>query len=160
MELRQAGIVVSRPRVARMMKSVNLKSIIRKRYRVQTTDSRHAYAVSENYLERNFTAERLSQKWVSALTYIKTDEGWLYLTAVMDLADRKVIGWALSETMRTIDTTVAAFKMATKNRPIVDSLLFHSDRGVQYACHKFTSELKKWSMGQSMSRKGNCWIIP
>jgi len=157
MELKQAGIPVSRQRVARAMNRANLKSIVRRKYRVQTTDSRHNYVVFENYLARDFTTERLAQKWVSDLTYIKTGEGWLYLTTVIDLADRKVIGWALSETMKAADTTVAAFKMATGNRPVVQPLLFHSDRGVQYACSEFTEQLKKWPVKQSMSRKGNCW---
>jgi putative transposase len=157
MTLRQTGIVVSRPRVARVMKRANLRSIVRQKCRVQTTDSKHGYAVSENYLQQDFTAERLAQKWVSDLTYIKTGEGWLYLTAVIDLADRKVVGWALSASMRAAATTVAAFKMATRNRPVGAPLLFHSDRGVQYACHEFTRELKKWPVKQSMSRKGNCW---
>ena len=157
MELKQAGIPVSRQRVARAMNRANLKSIVRRKYRVQTTDSRHNYVVFANYLSRDFTTERLAQKWVSDLTYIKTGEGWLYLTTVIDLADRKVIGWALSETMKAADTTVAAFKMATGNRPVVQPLLFHSDRGVQYACSEFTEQLKKWPVKQSMSRKGNCW---
>jgi putative transposase len=157
MELKQAGIPVSRQRVARAMNRANLKRMVRKKYKVQTTDSRHAYAVFDNYLARDFTAERLAQKWVSDLTYIKTGEGWLYLTTVIDLADRKVIGWALSETLKAADTTVAAFKMATGNRPVIQPLLFHSDRGVQYACNEFTEQLKKWPVKQSMSRKGNCW---
>ncbi len=156
-ELKQAGICASRPRIARAMKRANIKSIVRRKYRIQTTDSKHVYAVPENYLERDFQADRLAQKWVSDLTYIKTGESWLYLTTVIDLADRKVIGWALSGTMKASDTTVAAFKMATKNRPIVRPLLFHSDRGVQYACSEFTGQLRKWPVKQSMSRKGNCW---
>jgi putative transposase len=89
MELKAAGIVVSRPRVARMMKRANLKSIVRRKYCIQTTDSKHTYAVSGNYLDQAFTAERIAQKWVSDLTYIKTGEGWLYLTTVIDLADRR-----------------------------------------------------------------------
>ena len=156
-DLRASGIWVSRPRVARAMKRANLKSIVRRKYRVQTTDSRHPYALSENYLQRDFQADRLAQKWVSDLTYIKTGEGWLYLTTVMDLADRKVIGWALSETMKAGETTVVAFKMAVLNRPVVQPLLFHSDRGVQYACHEFTTQLAMLPVQQSMSRKGNCW---
>ena len=76
------------------MKKANIKSIIRKKYRVQTTDSDHAYAIAENHLNRDFSAQSTGQKWVSDLTYIKTGEGWLYLTAILDLADRKVIGWA------------------------------------------------------------------
>ena len=155
-ELKQAGICASRPRVARVMRKASLRSIVRRKYRIQTTGSSDNYAVAQNHPERNFSAFRLAQKWVSDLTYIKTGEGWLYLTTVIDLADRKVIGWALSETMKASDTTVAAFKMATKNRPIVQHLLFHSDRGVQYACSEFTGQLRKWPVKQSMSRKGNC----
>ncbi len=139
------------------MKRIGLKSIVRRKYRVQTTDSKHVFTVSENYLQQDFTAERIAQKWVSDLTYIKTGEGWLYLTTVIDLADRKVVGWALSETLKAKETTVAAFKMAVNNRPVVQPLLFHSDRGVQYACTEFRDQLNKLPITQSMSRKGNCW---
>lgn len=156
-ELNHAGIPVSRPRVARVMKRANLRSIVRQKYRIRTTDSKHGYRVTDNHLRQDISTERLAQKWVSDLTYIKTAEGWLYLTTVIDLADRKVIGWALSESMRAAETTVAAFKMATGNRPVTAPLLFHSDRGVQYACDEFTQELHKWPVQQSMSRKGNCW---
>ncbi len=136
-ELREQGLSVSRPRVARLMRKANLKSIIRKKYRVQTTDSNHAYAIAENHLNRDFSAQVTGQKWVSDLTYVRTGEGWLYLTAILDLADRKVVGWALSETMKAHDTTIAAWRMALKNRPVKQDLLFHSDRGVQYACTEF-----------------------
>ena len=156
-ELREQGIRASRPRVARLMQKHQIKSIIRKRYRVQTTDSSHKYTVAENYLSRNFQAVRPAEKWVSDLTYIRTREGWLYLTVVLDLADRKVVGWALSETMEAVTTTVAAFQMAIKNRPLFYSLLFHSDRGVQYACSAFREQLEGKPVLQSMSRKGNCW---
>ena len=84
-------------------------------------------------------------------------KAWLYLTTIIDLADRKVIGWALNETMRAGDTTLAVFRMAMNNRPVVQPLLFHSDRGVQYACNEFRALLKKPLIQQSMSRKGNCW---
>lgn len=90
MELKQAGVMVSRPRVTRMMKRANLKIIVRRKYRIQTTDSRHTYVVAENHLGRDFTAKRLAEKWVSDITYIKTGEGWLYLATVLDLADRKI----------------------------------------------------------------------
>ena len=130
-ELKEQGLSVSRPRVARLMKKANIKSIIRKKYRVQTTDSEHEYAIAENHLNRDFSAQVIGQKWVSDLTYIRTREGWLYLTAILDLADRKVVGWALSDNMKAQDTTIAAWKMAIKNRPIKHDLLFHSDRGVQ-----------------------------
>ena len=80
-ELREIGIQVSRPRVARLMKKANIKSIIRKKYRVQTTDSTHEFTVAQNHLNRDFSAQTIGQKWVSDLTYIRTREGWLYLTA-------------------------------------------------------------------------------
>jgi len=156
-ELRELGMQVSRPRVAKLMKKANIKSIIRKKYRVQTTDSNHKYEVVDNHLNRDFSTHRLAQKWVSDLTYIRTAEGWLYLTAILDLGDRKIIGWALSTTMKTVDTSIAAWKMAVKNRPISQHLLFHSDRGVQYACTDFKEQLKGLPVLQSMSRKGNCW---
>ncbi len=156
-ELQQQGIQASRPRIARLMRKHGIRSIIRQKYRVQTTDSNHSYALAENYLDRNFSATRLAEKWVSDLTYIKTQEGWLYLTAVLDLADRKVVGWALSETMEAEVTSVAVWRMAVRNRPITQSLLFHSDRGVQYACQQFRNQLKGKPVLQSMSRKGNCW---
>jgi transposase InsO family protein len=94
-ELRELGIRVSRPRVARLMKKANIKSIIRKKYRVQTTDSKHEYSVAQNHLNRDFSAQTTGQKWVSDLIYIRTGEGWLYLTAILDLVDRKVVGWAV-----------------------------------------------------------------
>jgi putative transposase len=156
-ELQQQGIQASRPRIARLMRKHGIRSIIRQKYRIQTTDSNHSYALAENYLDRNFSATRLAEKWVSDLTYIKTQEGWLYLTAVLDLADRKVVGWSLSETMEAEVTSVAAWRMAVRNRPITKSLLFHSDRGVQYACQQFRNQLKGKPVLQSMSRKGNCW---
>jgi transposase InsO family protein len=134
-----------------------IRSIMYKKYRVQTTDSAHDYPVAKNLLNREFTAEKPGQKWVSDITYIPTGEGWLYLTTILDLADRKVVGWALSDTLKAADTSVAAWRMALKNRAIGGILLFHSDRGIQYACTEFRDQLKGLQVTQSMSRKGNCW---
>ena len=92
-------------------------------------------------VNRDFHAEKTGQKWVSDLTYIRTAMGWLYLTIVMDLADRKVIGLALSITMKPMDTSVPAWRMAIKNRPIIASLLFHSDQDFQFAGIEFRNEL-------------------
>jgi transposase InsO family protein len=156
-ELELRGMVVSRPRVARMMKSGGFKSIIQKKYRMATTDSKHGYPVAENHLNRNFKALSPGQKWVSDITYIRTDQGWLYLTIIMDLYDRKIIGWALSNTLITRDTVLPAWRMALINRPIYGHLIFHSDRGVQYASEDFRKELRGKPVTQSMSRKGNCW---
>jgi putative transposase len=158
-ELKQDGIMVSQPTVVKLMKEQGIKSIIKKKFKV-TTDSSHKYPVVENVLDRNFYMEELNHAWVSDLTYIWTAEGWVYLTTVIDLCDRKVIGWALSETMRACDTTVPAFRMAVRNRNINSDhgFIFHSDRGIQYACEEFVSELKKYkNLTRSMSRKGNCW---
>lgn len=157
-ELRAQGTLISRPRVARLMRCAGLRSIVARRYRVATTDSRHGFHVAENLLDRDFRTGILGRAWVSDLTYIRTTQGWLYLTTVIDLADRKVIGWALSDNMTAKDTSVAAWKMAVRNRPVTPGLIFHSDRGVQYACNEFTSLLKAYpTVRQSMSRKGNCW---
>ena len=91
------------------------------------------------------------------LTYIQTQEGFLYLTTIIDLFDRKVIGWSLSNTMSTEETSLAAWRMAIKNRSIKKGMLFHSDRGVQYASKKFANTLDSYGVIRSMSRKGNCW---
>lgn len=154
--INQMGIRSSRPRVARLMKKEGIYSITKKRYRA-TTDSLHRYPIAENLLQRDFSAVALGQKWVGDITYIRTGEGWQYLTTVIDLADRKVIGWAQSDNMSARDTSIAAWKMAVNNRPVEQGLLFHSDRGVQYACNEFKAELGRHQAIQSMGRKGNCW---
>lgn len=148
---------VSRPRVARMMKSLDLRSKIRPRYKI-TTDSKHAHPICDNILNRDFYAYGLGEKWVSDITYIPTKEGWLYLTAIIDLADRKAVGWSLGDTMEAEATVIPAWRKAIKNRPIKPGLIFHSDRGVQYACSAFKSIVTtNTKVTRSMSRKGNCW---
>jgi transposase InsO family protein len=156
-ELHALSIKVSRPRVARLMKKQGIRSRLRRRY-VVTTDSKHGFRVVENLLDRNFEVGKISQVWVSDITYIRTVQGWLYLTVIIDLGDRKVIGWSLSHSLRAQHTSMAAWRMAVINRPIVSTLIFHSDRGVQYACDEFVKLLSKHKTVQrSMSRKGNCW---
>jgi len=155
-ELKSREYKVSRPRVARLMKKENIRSKIKKKY-IVTTNSKHSFAVAPNILERNFSTDAPGKVWVSDITYIKTKQGWLYLTVVIDLFDRKIIGWALSSSMSTVDTTIPALKMALKNRSKSSLLIFHSDRGVQYACDEFKQLLKKENICQSMSRKGDCW---
>lgn len=147
---------VSRSYVGRIMKRLGIRSKICKKFKI-TTDSKHKHEVRDNILNRDFSATALSQKWVSDLTYIKTKSGWLYLTTVIDLADRKIIGWAFSNNMTASETTVKALKMAILSRGVKPGLIFHSDRGVQYACDAFKDLLKKNKIIQSMSRKGNCW---
>jgi transposase InsO family protein len=158
-ELQMKGIKASVNRIAKLMQQEQIRSIVRKKY-VVTTDSKHKYPVVENKLNRQFQVQQKNAAWVSDITYIDTKEGWLYLTSVIDLMDRKVIGWALSDTMYAKDTSLAALQMAFINRPIkpTDALIFHSDRGIQYACEEFTSSInKQQNIIRSMSRKGNCW---
>jgi len=145
-ELREKGWKISRPRVARIMRQEGLKSIICKKFRGVTTDSKHQFPVASNVLNRNFSASRPAEKWVSDITYIPTSQGWLYLTIVMDLFDRKIIGWSLSTDMTTGNTVLAALRMALLNRSVDRPLTFHSDRGVQYASYAFTDELNLSSM--------------
>jgi len=155
--LRNQGIRVSRNRVARIMKKENLRSIIRKKF-VVTTDSKHNYPVVGNLLKRNFHVHGTGKVWVSDITYVRTSQGWLYLTVIIDLGDRKVIGWSLSRSLKAIDTVVPAWIMAVNNRPITQKLIFHSDRGVQYACNEFKNLLAGYKLVErSMSRKGDCW---
>jgi transposase InsO family protein len=157
MALFEEGIHVSRPRVARLMKQQNLRSIIRKKW-VVTTDSRHNYPVVENKLNREFTVTGTGLVWVSDITYIKTFQGWLYLTIILDLFDRKVIGWSFSRSLKAIHTAIPAFRMAVRNRPITQALIFHSDRGIQYACNEFATIVSSYKLiERSMSRKGDCW---
>lgn len=156
-ELKARGFDVSRQRVARLMRREGIRAVHKKKF-VVTTDSKHSYPVVENKLNRNFHAETPSMAWVSDITYIKTMKGWLYLTAILDLFDRKVIGWSLSTDMTAKNTSIAAWKMAVANRPLSRKLIFHSDRGIQYACHEFASLLDSYpNVDRSMSRKGNCW---
>jgi transposase InsO family protein len=152
------GISISRKKVAKLMRENGLNARRGRKY-IPTTDSKHSLPVCENILNREFSAEKPGQKWVSDITYLRTLSGWIYLTAVLDLFDRKVIGWALSDNLETRDTTIPALEMAVKNRRPESDLIFHSDRGVQYCALSFRSVMRTLlpSVRQSMSRKGNCW---
>lgn len=158
-ELEMLRFKASKQLVIKLMKRAFLQSIVKRKFKV-TTDSSHKYPIVGNKLNREFNVSRENQAWVSDITYVRTAQGWLYLTSVIYLFDRKVIGWALSATMRAKDTSIKAFKMAIINRSIKNnqSLIFHSDRAIQYACEEFICELKKHkSITRSMSRKGKCW---
>ncbi len=156
-ELKEKCIYVSRPRIARLMRKANIRAVAKKRF-VATTNSKHTYPVAANLLDRVFTTSRQGEVWVSDITYIRTGEGWLYLTVIIDLWDRKVIGWSTSKTLKAQDTVIPAWRMAIASRLITDKLVFHSDRGIQYACHKFKKHLLVNPLViQSMSRKGDCW---
>lgn len=128
-----------------------------KKFKV-TTDSKHNYPTAPNLLDRQFEVERSNQVWVSDITYIRTYQGWLYLTVIIDLFDRKVVGWTMSIDLTTKNTSIAAFRMAVKNTGLTKGtdLMFLSDTGIQYACTAFTNILSHCDLTRSMSRKGNC----
>jgi len=151
------GYHVSVRRVARLMKENGIQSRVKRRFKV-TTNSKHHLAIAPNLLDQKFNTTRKNQVWVSDITYISTDKGWVYLTIIMDLYDRKIIGWAISERMDTKYTIIPAWIMAINNRPINNTLIFHSDRGVQYASNEFKKMIHhNLCVKQSMSRKANCW---
>jgi len=152
------GKCVCLKKVARLMRENGLNARRKRKY-IKTTDSKHNLPVCENILNQEFHAQKAGQKWVSDITYLRTTNGWLYLTVILDLFDRKVIGWSFSGNMETVNTTLAALKMAYKNRIAEKDLIFHSDRGVQYCAYPFRNLLREIypSVRQSMSRKGNCW---
>lgn len=157
-ELESKGMRASRPFVSKLMTEREFRIIVKKKNK-KTTNSSHRYPVVdvENYLNQNFQVKSSKEVWISDITYICTGEGWLYLTTVIDLFDRKVIGWSLSEAMKAQDTSIAALKMARLHLPLQDhdNLIFHSDRGIQYAYTEFTSIVGK-NIIRSMSGKGNC----
>ena len=152
------GKKVSLKKVARLMRENGLNSRRRGKY-IPTTNSKHDLPVCENILNREFYAEKPGRKWVSDITYLRTIIGWVYLTVILDLFDRKIIGWSLSGSLETVHATIPALKMAVKNRTPLEGLIFHSDRGVQYCAYSFRDLLHELcpTVRQSMSRKGNCW---
>jgi putative transposase len=155
-QLMVQGHAVSRGRVENIMADNDIYANTKRRFRVCTTDSKHDFPVAENLLDRNFRAFRSNQKWVADITYIPTNEGWLYLAAIMDLCTRKIVGWAMRDHMRT-QLPLAALTMAIQRQRPGAGLIHHSDRGSQYADKDYRKMLKDRKITASMSRKGNCW---
>jgi transposase InsO family protein len=154
--LRGQGEAVNHKRVARLMRENAIRAKRVKKFRGATTDSRHSLPVAENVLAREFTTTRPNQVWTSDITYLWTQEGWLYLVVFLDLYSRLVVGWAVSEGLET-EFIEAAFIQGQGRRGGAVSPLVHSDRGSQYASHSFRAKLAAWGCPQSMSRRGNCW---
>jgi putative transposase len=121
-----------------------------------TTDSRHNYPVAENLVKQNFSVDGPNKLWVADITYIPTDEGWLYLAAILDLFNRKIVGWAMDKTM-TRQLVLKALRQAVGRERPPAGLVHHSDRGSQYASYKYQQALKDHQIVCSMSRKGNCY---
>ena len=154
-ELRAEGFLCGKNRIARLMRLNGIKAKTVKRYRV-TTNSAHRLPVAPNLVNRRFVADDPDRLWVSDISYITTREGWLYLAVIIDVFSRHVIGWCMSERLRD-DLTVTAFRQALARRKPLSGLIFHSDRGSQYASDRFTMVLRAHGITQSMSGKGNCY---
>lgn len=154
-ELRDRGIRTSKRTVAKLMQENGIRPPRGRRRAPITTDSRHGHAIAPNLLERNFEAAAPDTVWLADISYIPTDEGWLYLAAVKDLATMEIVGWSMSERLKST-LCEDALNMAIRNRRPPTGLIHHSDRGVQYACGDYRKLLGLHGIKASMSRKGNC----
>ena len=156
-ELLARGIRVGKDRVQKLMQLHGIRAKGKRRFKV-TTDSNHDLPIAPNLLDRQFTVEEPDKVWAGDITYIATDEGWLFLAVVIDLFSRQVIGWSLRQDM-TRDIVIDALRMAWfKRHPSKQAgLMFHSDRGSQYASQDFRDVLTEYGITASMSRRGNCW---
>jgi transposase InsO family protein len=159
MKLREESERCGRKRVARLMRTECLRGKRRKRFVPRTTDSTHDHPIAENLVQRRFSPQQIgapNRYWAGDITYIMTGEGWLYLAVVIDLYSRMVIGWSMSASMHT-RFVLDAFNMAIEGREVPEGLVWHSDRGVQYASSAMRKLLERHSIQCSMSRKGDCW---
>jgi putative transposase len=140
--LERENLFYSRSYVAVLMRELGLKSVLKRKF-VVTTDSNHTYPIAKNILDRNFESNSIGKKWVSDITYIRVNDDWNYLTTTMDLADRKIVGWSLSEDMTVKNTVWSAWLSAISIRNIKFNFIFHSDQGVQYAANKMSRVLRE-----------------
>jgi putative transposase len=154
--LQQRGVRCGRKRVSRLMQEAKLRSKTRRRFRVKTTDSKHDHPIAPDRLGRDFSAKASNEIWAADITYIPTDEGWLYLASIMDLFSRRIVGWSMSATLHA-SIAGEALRMAIEQRRPPIGFIHHSDRGVQYASAEFRAILAKHGGVASMSRKGNCY---
>lgn len=154
--LKSEGIKVSRPRVARLMNRHGIRAKTVRKFRV-TTQSDHHFPIAPNLLNQDFRSEHFGKVWTSDITYIRTSEGWLYLTVILDLYNRQIVGWSMSSGITAMQTVIPALTMAVNRYKPLPGLIFHSDRGVQYACEEFRNKLSEYQIVQSMSSIGNCY---
>jgi len=154
-DLRDQGFCCGKNRVARIMKANGIVAKTKKKFKA-TTNSKHNLPVAENLLKQDFTSPKPNAIWVSDVTYIWTNEGWLYLSVILDLFSRQVVGWAMSDRL-TADFVIRSLYQAIGRRRPPPGCIFHSDRGVQYACTDFREVLKHYGFRQSMSKKGDCY---
>jgi transposase InsO family protein len=154
-DVREKGIRCGENRIARIMQKNQIVAKAKKKYKA-TTQSKHDHPVAPNLLEQDFSTSSPNQVWLSDLTYIWTEEGWLYLAVILDVFNRQIVGWGMGDRL-TADLVLRAFHKAVGMRHPAPGLIFHSDRGVQYACLEFRKVLQENKMIQSMSGKGNCY---
>lgn len=154
-KLREEGWVVSTKTVSRLMKQMGLRSCTVKKHKA-TTNSKHSHPVFDNVLNQNFAIDAPNKAWVADITYIHTNEGWVYLASLLDLCTRKIVGWSAGERM-TKELVIKALQMAYERQKPGEGVIHHSDRGVQYASNEYRELLKQCKMTGSMSRKGNCY---
>lgn len=154
--LRARGFKINHKRVAQLMQEEGLQGISRRRSRPRTTDSQHSEPVAPNQLNRGFNVRAPNQVWVGDITYLRTRSGFVYLAVIIDLFSRKVVGWKLRDHMRT-GLCLDALKSAIALRNPSKGLIYHSDRGSQYASKAYADALRARGVVQSMSRKGDCW---
>jgi transposase InsO family protein len=153
--LREQGVQVGHERVRNSLKRQQLRPVYKRPYRV-TTDSAHHKLIAPNVLDGRVDGWRVNQAWVADITYVATNQGWLYLACVMDLASRRIVGWSMSERI-TADLVCRALSSAYWQRKPAAGLIMHSDRGSQYASASHRQMIKDYRMIQSMSRRANCW---
>ena len=154
--IQKYGLIVSRTKISNIMKFLNLKTKMKRRFKVRTTNSNHNLTIAPNIINRDFYSSSPNNKYVGDITYIKTKQGTLYLATVIDLYSRKIVGWSMDDSMKTSLVNDSLF-MAIKRRNPTEGLIWHTDRGSQYASDSHKDLLKKYGIIQSMSRKGNCW---
>jgi transposase InsO family protein len=154
--IQRYGFIVSRRRIGHIMKNLGLVAKTKKRYKINTTNSNHNLPIAPNLLNRDFYASYPDEKYVGDITYIPTNEGWLYLATVIDLYSRKIVGWSMDDTMK-VSLVNDALTMALIGRNPPKGLIWHTDRGSQYASYSHKDLLQQHGIIQSMSRKGNCW---
>ena len=154
-ELRANGIPCGRNRVARLMQSNGIKAKTKRRFKA-TTKSRHDFLVADNVLNQRFSVDAANKVWVSDITFIWTREGWLYLVAILDIYNRQIVGWSMGDTLSHMILADALHKALMQRKPEA-GLMFHSDRGTQYASYAFRELMERHGFVQSMSSSGNCY---
>lgn len=155
-ELLKRGHAINQKTVEKYMRAAELRSKTCRKFRVSTTDSNHPHPIAPNIVDRNFKPSSKNETWTTDITYIPTDEGWLYLAVVEDLFTRQIVGWSMADHMES-RLVVDALEMALQRELPGAGLVAHSDRGVQYASEHYQQLLARHDITCSMSRKGNCW---